>query len=392
MNEKINAVLSDVENALIELRHEFHRFPEVGFCEKKTAETISKMLKKWDIEHKTGIYGTGILANIGKDDTKKTLLLRADMDALPQTEATNLPYSSENVGVMHACGHDVHMTVVLGTAYVLNKLKDELSCNVKFVFQPCEEDAGGALGMIEEGVLKMPEVTAAAACHVSNDVECGKICIKEGACMASPDDFDIVIKGKGGHGAYPEKCTDPIAIAAEVISAFSVLSSRFSCPTEPKVISVCKIEGGSCYNIIPDEVLLCGTVRTFNEDLRRALANKIEETVKNITHMFGADYSFDYRFRYPPLVNDAQTAKEFAASAEKILGAENVYFTDSLSMAGEDFAYFARAVPSVFFNLGTKNEKIGATEPLHSSSFIVDDRAIAVGVKAMARFALDFGK
>lgn len=392
MNEKINAVLSDVENVLIELRHELHRFPEVSFCEKKTAETISKMLEKWNIEYKTGIFGTGILANIGKDEAKKTLLLRADMDALPQMEATNLPYSSEIEGVMHACGHDVHMAVVLGTAYVLNELKDELSCNVKFVFQPGEEDAGGALGMIEAGVLKMPEVTAAAACHVSNDVECGKICIKDGACMASPDDFDIVIKGKGGHGAYPEKCTDPIAIAAEVISAFSVLSSRFSCPTEPKVISVCKIEGGSYYNIIPDEVLLGGTVRTFNEDLRRVLANKIEETVKNITHMFGADYSFDYRFRYPPLVNDSQTSKAFVASAEKILGAENVYFTDSLSMAGEDFAYFAKVVPSVFFNLGTKNEKIGATEPLHSSSFIVDDRAIAVGVKAMARFAIDFGK
>lgn len=390
MLSKINAALVEIEACLIEIRHDFHRFPELSFCENRTAERISKLLTDWGIEHKTGIAKTGICAFIGKNESKKTLLIRADMDALPQVEKTQLSYKSENEGVMHACGHDMHMTVALGAAFVLNRLKDSLNCNIKIIFQPGEEDTGGALPMINEGVLINPEVTAAVSCHVSNEVETGKVRLKKGAMMASPDDYDIIIKGRGGHGAYPEKCINPITAAADVIKAFVALSEEERNENEPKVISVCKIEGGSFYNIIPDSVTIGGTVRAFNEDVRKRLALKMEECVKNIVSDYGGDYTFDYRFRYPPLINDDGLCEKFAKSAEKILGKGNVFYTDEVSMAGEDFAYFAQNIPSVFFNLGTKNEKTGATEPLHSTSFIIDDNAIRVGVGAICSFALDY--
>ena len=210
--------------------------------------------------------------------------------------------------------------------------------------------------------------------------------------MASPDDFDVCILGKGGHGAYPHKCIDPIAISTQIIEAFSVYSSRHTDPTEPKVISVCKISGGSFYNIIPDSVSFGGTVRAFSDTARKEIAEKMEEIIKNITKTYGADYNFSYRFRYPPLVNDEKTVKSFEKSAKGILGEDKVYYTDELSMAGEDFAYFSKNAPSVFFNLGTRNEEIGATEPLHSSKFIIDDGAIKTGICAICAFALDFGK
>lgn len=392
MQNLIKDAVSEILDELILLRHHFHKNPELSFCENATAEKIADCLKKWGIEYKSKIAGTGVCATIGRDEKKKTILIRADMDALPQKEQTDLEYASQNEGVMHACGHDMHMTVALGCAYVLNKLKNKLSCNVKIIFQPGEEDTGGALPMIEEGVLENPHVDAAIGCHVSNEVDCGKIRLKNGAMMASPDDFDVEILGRGGHGAYPHKCIDPIVIASQIIEAFSVYCARFCDPTEPKVISVCKISGGSFYNIIPDSVSFGGTVRAFSNSVRKEISEKMEDIIKNITKMYGADYKFSYRFRYPPLVNDEILVREFAKSAKNIIGDENVYYTDETSMAGEDFAYFAQNVPSVFVNLGTKNEKIGATEPLHSSKFIIDDAAIETGVLAFCSFALEFGK
>ena len=392
MKDKLKEIISEVLDEIIKLRHHFHKNPELSFCENETAEKIAGCLEKWGIEYEKGIAGTGACAFIGRDDAKKTLLIRADMDALPQNEQTNLDYASQKEGVMHACGHDMHMAVALGCAYVLNKLKNELSCNVKIIFQPGEEDTGGALPMIEEGVLCSPQVDVCVGCHVSNEVDVGKIRLKNGAMMASPDDFDVEIFGKGGHGAYPEKCIDPIVITSQIIEAFSSYSARFTDPTEPKVISVCKISGGSFYNIIPDSVSFGGTVRAFSDATRKEIAEKMEEIIRNITRVYGADYSFSYRFRYPPLINDEKTVAEFEKSAKSVLGQENVYYTDEVSMAGEDFAYFAQKVPSVFFNLGTKNEEIGATEPLHSSNFIIDDRAAEVGMSAICSFALEFGK
>lgn len=387
MNVKINKIVDELADELILLRHRFHQNPELSYLEENTARLIKDTLDKWGIPYIDNIFKTSICVCIGNDENKRTLLIRADMDALPITEKTGLSYASGNEGVMHACGHDMHMTVALGAAYVLNKLKDELNSNIKIIFQPGEEDEGGALPMIEAGILENPKVTGAISCHVSNEVDCGRICIKKGALMASPDDFDVIIRGKGGHGAYRNECIDPVLVAAKAIDEFISLGERENEPDNPVVISVCKISGGSFYNIIPDSVSFGGTVRSFSEEKRCELKKKLDEILKSISEEFGADYSFTYNFRYPPLVNDEDTVENFEVSAKEILGRDNVYYTDKVSMAGEDFAYFAERVPSVFFNLGTRNEKIGAIEPLHSSKFIIDDSAIAVGVKAICAYA-----
>lgn len=388
MNSIIKEKASEIEAELIRLRRELHKNPELSFCEETTKATLLKYMDKWKINYNADVFKTGICALI---DCKKekTLLIRADMDALPIFEETGLSYKSQNNGVMHACGHDVHMATVLGATYVLNELKDKLSCNVKIIFQPGEEDTGGALPMIEAGVLEAPCVTSAISLHVSNEVDAGKICLKKGAVMASPDDFDLEISGKGGHGAYPEKCVNPILVASEIIKKFDELykSHEGDC-----VISVCKLSGGSFYNIIPDNIVLGGTVRAFSEELRKELAEKMGKISGEICASCGAKSEFDYRFRYPPLICDDDAVESFCDSAKDILGSENVFYTDIKEMTGEDFAYFSQRVPSVFFKLGTKNEAIGAKESLHSSKFIVDEKSIKVGVMAIARYALYYGK
>ena len=390
INEKISAAADDAFAEIAEIRRELHRHPELAFCENKTAEIICSYLDRLGISYVKGIAKTGVVARIGTEH-KKTLLIRADMDALPQEEPESAACRSENPGVMHACGHDVHMAVALGCARTLKQLEAELSCNIKLVFQPAEEDEGGAKPMLDEGVLENPHVDAAVACHIMNDLETGKIRVKSGAFMASPDDFEIVVRGKGGHGAYPHECVDPIVIAAHIITGLSSLTSRFCEAQIPKVISVCTINGGTFYNVLPDNVTMTGTVRTFDPDLRRRLPEMMEKLISSAASMFGAGYDFKYNFRYPPLINDKKITADFAAAAADILGDENVVSSQSVSMAGEDFAYFAEAVPATFFNLGGRNEALGSVMPLHSSSFVTDENAIPTGIKAICRYAAGFG-
>lgn len=385
--------IDEMKEKLVTFRRELHRRAELAFCETQTAAYLEAELAKMGAEFKTGIAKTGIVGDIIVPKAKRTLLLRADMDALPIQE-TAYPGGPEPAsgGAMHACGHDAHMAILLGTVAVLSRFRDHLSCNIRFLFQPGEEDTGGAEPMIKEGVLTCPRVDAAAALHVMNDLEVGKIRVKPGAVMAAPDDFDLIIRGKGGHGAYPHDCIDPIALACRIIEAFDMISARCATPFAPKVISVCAINGGSFYNVIPDEVHLKGTVRAFDEKVRRELPEKMEAAAAGITSAFGAEYSFDYRFRFPPLLNDEDMAAKLAESAAKAIGKDNVVLGGEPSMAGDDFSYFAKSVPSVYFHLGSRNEKKGAVMALHSSDFRIDEDCLLVGVRVLTQFAMDFGK
>ncbi len=390
MTEKIKQMTENINEEVVFLRRELHKRAELSFCEHKTAAFIEGYLKDLGLFCRTGIAGTGIVAflDAGKEHT---LLLRADMDALPIQETGDCAYKSETDGVMHACGHDAHMAVLLAAAKCLVNLKNELNTNILFVFQPGEETDGGALPMIETGILEEFRVTCAAGLHVMNHIEAGKISVKSGPLMASPDDFDLKLIGKGGHGAYPEKCINPILLSAKVVEAFHAKSETLSASNVLAVISVCGIEGGNAYNVIPDFVDLKGTVRVFDEALRREIPVWMEQEVKKICDKEGASYQLKYNFRYPPLINDEKMVNVLAKAAKGVLGEENVVLEKALSMAGEDFAYFAKKVPSVFFYLGSGNNESGINMPLHSTDFKIDERCLKVGVLSLLSLALSDG-
>ncbi len=390
--EEIKRIADEIFEDIVALRRTLHRHPEPGFCEFKTAELICKYLDKLGIPYQKNVAGTGVVGLLEVDKNAKTLLMRADMDALPVKEEADCPFKSEIDGMMHACGHDVHVAIMLGAATILSRLKDQLACNVKLVFQPAEESNGGAEPMIAAGVMENPKVDAAVGGHVINHVEAGKISIKYGEFMAAPDDFRMIIHGKGGHGATPHKCIDPIAIGVQILTAWNALSARYTTPIEKHLISVNVFQAGTSYNIIPDDALIEGTVRVFNEDLRKQLAKRMQEIAEQISSAFGATCEFEYFFRYPPLVNDNALTDAFRASAAALIGAENVMEETEPWMAGEDFAYFGKLVPSTFILYGTGNEKQGITMPLHNSKFCVDENGIKTGMMVMSQFALDFGK
>lgn len=390
MIDKIQEFARQISPNSIAIRRQLHQHPELAFRETQTAHTICNTLNHFGIPYQAGVAGTGIVGLIQGAQSGKTLLLRADMDALPIQEQTDIPFRSQTEGVMHACGHDVHTAILLGTAYVLNQLKPQLAGNIKLVFQPAEEDTGGAQPMIAAGVMENPQVDACAALHVMSDIPTGTVRVKAGAFMASPDEFDLTIRGRGGHGAHPEAAIDPIALAAQVITALQTLNARFTDPFDPKVISVCAINGGSFYNVIPNEVVLRGTVRVFSQPLREEIPRQIEKIAQGITQAFGGQIQLDYRLMFPPLINDKAMTTLAAASATKQLGESKVHWGTHPSMAGEDFAYFAEAVPSVFFHLGCAPN--GATEapPIHSPLFCPDESCIQAGICVMSQLAVDY--
>ena len=387
MDIPIKQLSEEIGAEAVELRRRLHKMAELSFCEYKTAEFVKDYLEKLGLLVKTGIAGTGVAGflDAGKQNT---LLMRADMDALPIDEPHEFDYKSQTKGVMHACGHDAHMAVALCSAKILTKLKDALSANILFVFQPGEETEGGAEPMIKTGILEEFHVTHAVGLHVMNDVETGKILLKKGPLMASPDDFDLYIHGRGGHGAYPHECIDPISLSARIIADFDMIGSKFVSPFAQKVISVCSINGGTFYNIIPDTVHMRGTVRSYDENIRRKIPEMMEKAVAGICRTYGANYDFQFNFRYPPLINDDKAVDRMEQAVTRILGKESVVFGKEPSMAGDDFAYFAKAVPSVYFYLGSGNKKRGITMPLHSAQFDIDENCLKTGVAAMVSFAV----
>lgn len=367
------------------IRHHIHANPELSFEEHKTAAFISEKLTEYGIEHQTGVAGTGVIGLIkGKNPEKKCIAVRADMDALPIHEANETEYRSKNDGVMHACGHDVHSSCLLGVARILNDLKGEWEGSVKLIFQPGEEKhPGGASLLIKEGVLENPKPEAIFALHVYPHMPSGQVGFRTGQYMASTDEIYITIEGKSGHAALPHKAVDPIATAAQVITSLQQVVSRKGNPIIPSVLTFGKIDAGFATNIIPDKLELWGTLRTMDEEWRAEAHNWIRRMTEQICEANGAKGTVDIPPGYPSLFNDPEVSPKAEGWAKEYLGEENVKTLD-LRMAGEDFSFYTQHMPGCFFRMGTNKNDKEFTASVHNAHFDIDEEAMKTGVGTMS--------
>lgn len=373
---------------LRKLRRHLHAHPELSFQEKETSAYTAKFLRDNGIACTEGIGGYGITALIGDPSAGPIAALRADMDALPITEENDVDYKSKNEGVMHACGHDVHTTCLLGAALALKEVESELKGAVKLIFQPGEERIpGGASLMIKDGVLKNPDVEVIIGEHVYPDMEAGHVGMRPGMYMASADELYITVQGKGGHAALPHKNVDPVLIAAHLITALQQMVSRRAVPTVPAVLSIGRVIAAGATNVIPDKVTLEGTLRSMDEEVRAELHEGIEHLVHGLCESMGGRAKLEIRKGYPALINDEGLTAMAKEAAAELLGPDKVHDLD-MRMTAEDFAYFAQEIPACFYRLGTSNaaQKIGA--PLHTSRFDVDEKALITGASMMAWLAV----
>lgn len=387
--EDVKALHSD----MIQWRRDLHQIPELNLELPKTVAYLKRELESMGITYNTLVSGNAIVAVISGEKGKgKTIGLRADMDALPIPEETNLDFAAKN-GCMHACGHDGHMAMLLGAAKYFSTHRSQFYGNIKLLFQPGEEYPGGALPMIEEGAMENPHVDAVMGLHegiISEEIPVGSIGYRD-SCMASMDRFLIKVIGKGCHGAYPQMGVDPILLASQVVTALQGIVSREIKATEPAIVSVCRIQGGYCQNIIPDVVELEGTVRATNENTRKFLAERIESIVKNITAAARGSYEIEYEFKYPVVMNDKKFTQDFLKSARKILKEEQIYQMEAPVLGGEDMAYFLQKAPGTFFFLS--NPKIyddGKIYSHHNPKFDVNEDHFVVGAALFVQAALDF--
>ena len=378
----------EINDYLIKTRRFLHQIPELAFEEHKTSEFIAKELEKLGIEFYK-VLNTGIVGLIkGKKGNGKTILLRADIDALPIQELNNIEYKSKTDGKMHACGHDAHITSLLGVARILKEMENELPGNVKLVFQPAEEGNGGAEPMIKEGILLNPVVDAAVALHVEPLLEVGKIQYRNGSIMASPDDFKIIIKGIGGHGACPENCINPINAASELILKIkTIVSDNFS-DDKLCVVSVCTVNAGTANNIIPDVCEITGTARSLDNETREKIEKLLYDNTKEISNRFDCKFEFVFNKLYPPVINDKVMNEIVINAAKKISAINEIVELENSSMTGDDFSYFAQAVPGAYFKLGVGNIKFN--KPLHNPEFNIDEKALPIGASLLAQIAIDF--
>jgi len=390
--ERIKKITDQIFPKLVKLRREFHQYPELAYQEYETSKRVTRELKKLGLEVKTKVAKTGVVGLLRGSKKGKTAALRADMDALPLVEQTNLPYKSKNKGVMHACGHDLHMACVIGACMVLNKLKERLPGKVKFIFQPSEEvgPPGGAKPMINEGVLESPKVNAIFALHSDSAIPVGKVGVKSGPMMAQADSFDLVIKGKGGHGARPQDGVDAIMVASQVITSLQTIASRKINPVYPVVVSIGQIEGGTARNIICDKVVLRGTVRSLDKDVAKKVLSLIKKIVSGVVKSFNADFELSYSTGYPVLINDQKMTDLVKKGMESLYGKDKVYHIENPMMGAEDFAYFLKEIPGTMMRLGIRNQKLKAVYPWHNPKFRVDDNAIKYGTSVLSLCVWDF--
>ena len=380
-------------NEIIKIRRFLHMNPELSNREYETSKLITSKLMSLGIEVKSGIAGTGVSGLLEGDQEGFTIGLRADMDALPIHEKTHLPYTSLNPGVMHACGHDIHMSIALGTAIVLSNLKDKIKGNIKFIFQPAEEgppkgEEGGAALMVKEGVLKEPPVMAIFGQHVWPSIDVGQTLFSSGPILASSDTVEIIIKGKSSHGARPYEGIDAITLAAHTIVSIQSFMDRMIDPSDPAVVSIGKIRGGMRSNIIADSVTLEGTVRTLTRTNRTKIETMLENIVQGITHPFGANYTFNYRKGAPPVYNHPGLGDIMLPVLQEAVGKDNVLPLQP-QMVSEDFSIFSQKIPGFYFFLGVKPPGQKTMPPLHSPLFNPDERSIALGIKIACYLLLD---
>lgn len=384
----INSKAESIKDELITIRRRIHANPEASLQEKETAAFVAEKLKELGIEVTEGIGVTGVMGLLKGNKPGKTILMRADMDALEMDELNDLEYKSKKPGLMHACGHDVHTTWLLGAAMILSELRSEINGNIKFIFQPAEELYGGAERMISEGILEDPCVDIAIGAHVDPLLEKGKIGIKYGSMCAAPDHFKIVIYGKGGHCSLPHNCVDPISVGVQVYTSIQHIISRKKDPLEPILISIGRACGGTANNVIPETFELEGTVRTFTHESRNKMPELMESLIKGITTANGATYEFIYKHVYPPVINDDKTTMLLEKSAIEFYGKENVVKLERPNMTGEDFSYFQQHVPGTYFYVGSYNPEKGIDKPLHSPYFNVDEDIIHMTSAFLAKNAL----
>ena len=388
MVEKIKKLAADYSTEFIEVRHQIHANPELSYEEFETSKFIQQKLSAWKIPFEVKAT-TGVVGLIkGRNPSSKIIALRADMDALPITETNDVAYKSKNNGVMHACGHDVHTTCLLGAAKILNELKDEWEGTVKLIFQPGEEkNPGGASLLIKEGVLENPAPQKIFALHVHPGLEVGKFSFRGGMVMASADEIYITIKGKGGHAAAPQFTADTILIASHLIISLQQIVSRNNNPFNPSVLSITSVQGGNTTNVIPSEVKLMGTFRAMNEEWRFKAHELIIKQTRELVAAMGAEADIKIDVGYPFVLNNEMLSDQAKENAMLFAGKENVEETE-LRMGAEDFAYYSHKIPGCFFRLGAGNKEKNITSNVHTPTFNIDESAIEKGMGMMAWLAI----
>ena len=381
------AVPDPVVRDVIELRRDLHAHPELGFEEVRTADVVADRLRRLGYEVKIGIAQTGVLGILRTGKPGRTVLLRADMDALPVQEQGDLPFASVIAGKMHACGHDAHVAILLGAAGMIMERKEALCGTIVLCFQPAEEGKGGAAAMVAEGVLDDPHVDAVYGLHMWSQAPVGVVSTRPGPMMAASDSIEITIKGRGGHGAQPEHTIDPITTAAQFISTVQTVVSRKLDPLEPAVVTIGAIHGGTIHNVIPDDVRMLGTVRTFNEELRDVMSAKIEEVLGGCCASAQASYDYTFLRRYPVTSNHPGETEFVIDLATKTLGADFLAEQPKI-MGAEDFSFMLQRRPGCYFFLGAQVDP-DVDRPHHSPRFAIDERAFPNGIRMMVALAHD---
>ena len=384
----LRKLVSEHKELIIKTRRDLHRIPEVGYTEEKTSAYVADYLAQEGLEVQTGIAQFGVVGLLDSGRPGPTVLIRADMDALLLQEETGLEFASTHDGVMHACGHDAHMAMGLGAATVLNKIKDNFTGTIKFVFQPAEEGPGGAKPMIDEGVMENPKVDYAIGCHVWPEIPEGTIGVRSGPFLAAMDRFDLKIFGKGGHGAMPHLCIDALEVGTQVVNAFQRISSRHMHPLEPIVVTVGSFHAGTTFNIIPEEAEMCGTTRTFNLDIWDSWEPRLEKVIRGVCESMGADFELKFSKGYPPTINNDEISDVVRRCAAEVVGQEKVVEPDQ-TMGGEDMSFFLQRAKGCFFALGVGREGFAK---VHNSKFMFNEDVLTLGVETHCRVALELLK
>lgn len=371
---------------IIDMRRYFHRYPELSMKEFQTSKKIKEELTKMNIPY-TSVAKTGIVATIEGEKPGKVVALRADMDALEQEEKNDVFYRSKREGIIHACGHDGHIAMLLGAAKVLSEMRNKINGKVKLLFQPAEETAQGAKKMIEEGAID--DVDAIFGAHLWSNLPAGKVSVQSGPRMAAVDYFKILVEGKGGHGSMPHQGVDSIVVASSIVMNLQSIVSRELSPIDSAVVTVGKFDAGSRFNVLAQESKLYGTTRYFNPELKEKLPKTIERIAKRVAEGYRAKASLDYKYLTPPLINDVKCSEIANESAEKILGKEGIDNLPKMT-GGEDFAFYMEKVPGAFAMIGTRNEKKNAHWPQHHPNYDIDEDVLIPGAALYAQFAIDF--
>jgi len=396
---RIRPEIQELQTQLVEWRRSLHQRPELAFREQLTSEFVSQKLHEWGIKHQTGIAKTGIVAIIegtkenletiqnpqSKIQNRQVLAIRADMDALPIQEENDVPYRSQHDGLMHACGHDGHIAIALGTAYYLAQHRHDFAGTVKVIFQPAEEGVGGAKPMVAAGVLQNPDVDAIIGLHLWNNLPLGTVGVRSGALMAAVERFGCTIMGKGGHGAIPHQTVDSVVVSSQIVNALQTIVARNIDPIESAVVTVGELHAGTAHNVIADSARMTGTVRYFNPAFAGYFEKRMDQLIAGICQSHGASYQLEYWSLYPPVINDARIAELVRSVASDVVETPIGIVPECQTMAGEDMSFFLQAVPGCYFFVGSANPAKDLAYPHHHPRFDFDEIALGMGVEIFVR-------